>query len=34
MSLAGFERYLDRIAPVFLLFLGFTAAGATAALGA
>ncbi len=27
-------RFFDRIAPALLLFLGFTAAGATAALGA
>jgi hypothetical protein len=33
MSLAKFERVFDRLVPVFLLFLGFTAAGATAALG-
>ena len=33
MSLAKFERHLDRIAPVFLLFLGLVAAGATAGLG-
>jgi len=26
-------RYLDRFAPVFLLFLGMVAAGATAGLG-
>lgn len=32
MSLAKFERYLDRLAPAFLLFLGFTAAAATASL--
>lgn len=30
MSLA---KHLDRLAPVFLLFLGFTAAAGTAALG-
>jgi hypothetical protein len=28
-----FERFFDRIAPAFLLFLGFTAAAATAGLG-
>jgi hypothetical protein len=33
MSLAKFERVFDRFAPVFLLFLGFTAAVATAGLG-
>jgi len=27
-------RYFDRVAPVFLLFLGLAAAGATASLGA
>jgi hypothetical protein len=32
MSLATFERYFDRLAPAFLLFLGFIAAGATAGL--
>jgi hypothetical protein len=30
MSLA---KYFDRLAPVFLLFLGLAAAGATASLG-
>ena len=34
MSLANFERFLDRLAPAFLLFLGLTAAIATASLGA
>ena len=34
MSLAKFERCLDRLVPAFLLFLGFTAAIATASLGA
>ncbi len=34
MSLANFERIVDRLAPAFLLFLGLTAAFATAALGA
>ncbi len=34
MFLAKFERYFDRLAPVFLLFLGLTAAGGTAAIGA
>ena len=29
----SFERYLDRIAPTFLVFLGLIAAGATAGLG-
>ena len=33
MSLVNFERYFDRLAPAFLLFLGFTAAFATASLG-
>ena len=33
MSLANFERVFDRIAPAFLLFLGFTAAVATAGVG-
>ena len=33
MSLVQFERLFDRLAPVFLLFLGFTAAAATATLG-
>lgn len=32
MSLATFERHFDRLAPAFLLFLGFVAAGATAGL--
>jgi hypothetical protein len=27
-------RYLDQLAPAFLLFLGFIAAGGTAVLGA
>ena len=34
MSLAQFERVFDRLAPAFLLFLGFTAAVGTVALGA
>jgi hypothetical protein len=34
MSLAKFERVFDRLAPVFLLFLGLTAALATAGLSA
>jgi hypothetical protein len=34
MSLVNFERFCDRFAPAFLLFLGFTAALGTAALGA
>lgn len=34
MSLAGYERFFDRIAPAVLLFLGLTAAVATATLGA
>jgi hypothetical protein len=33
MFLARFERHFDRLAPVYLLFLGLTAAGATAAIG-
>ena len=33
MSLAKFERYFDRFTPVFLLFLGLTAAAATVSLG-
>ena len=33
MSLVQFERFFDRLAPAFLLFLGFTAAAATASLG-
>ena len=33
MSLAKFERYFDRLAPAFLLFLGLTAAGGSAVLG-
>jgi hypothetical protein len=33
MSLSQFESYFDRLAPAFLLFLGFVAAGATAGLG-
>ncbi len=33
MTLANFERGLDRIAPAFLLFLGLTAAVASAGLG-
>jgi hypothetical protein len=33
MSLANFERLFDRLAPVFLLFLGLTAAGAFATAG-
>ena len=32
MSLATFERHFDRLAPAFLLFLGFVAAGATVGL--
>lgn len=34
MSLAKYERFFDRLTPVFLLFLGFTAAAATVTLGA
>jgi hypothetical protein len=34
MSLAKFERFFDRVTPVFLLFLGLTAAVATVGLGA
>jgi hypothetical protein len=34
MSLVKFERIFDRLAPAFLLFLGLTAALATAGLGA
>ena len=33
MSLSQFERIFDRLTPAFLLFLGFTAAAATATLG-
>ena len=33
MSLANFERLFDRLAPAFLLFLGLTAAVATAGAG-
>ena len=33
MSLANFERLFDRFVPVFLLFLGLTAAFATADAG-
>jgi hypothetical protein len=33
MSLAKFERLFDRAVPAFLLFLGLTAAFATAGLG-
>jgi hypothetical protein len=33
MSLANFERVFDLLAPAFLLFLGLTAAFATAGLG-
>ena len=33
MSLANFERIFDKIAPAFLLFLGLTAAVATAGAG-
>lgn len=33
MSLAKFEGVFDRLAPSFLLFLGLTAAVATAGLG-
>jgi hypothetical protein len=33
MSLVKFERVFDRLAPVFLLALGLTAALATAGLG-
>jgi hypothetical protein len=32
MSLVNFARGLDRWAPAYLLFLGFTAAAATGAL--
>jgi len=34
MSLANFERFFDRAAPAFLLFLGLTVAAATAVVGA
>jgi len=34
MSLAKFERFFDRATPVFLLFLGLTAAVATEGMGA
>jgi hypothetical protein len=34
MSLIKFERFVDRIVPVFLLSLGLIAAFGTAALGA
>jgi hypothetical protein len=34
MSLANFERIFDRLAPAFLLFLGFVGAAATVTLGA
>ena len=34
MTLSQFERVFDRLTPAFLLFLGFTAAAATVALGA
>ena len=33
MSLANFERAFDRFTPVFLLFLGLTAAFAMAGVG-
>ena len=33
MSLANFERAFDSLTPAFLLFLGLTAAFATAGLG-
>jgi hypothetical protein len=33
MSLSQFEGFFDRIAPAFVLFLGLTAAFATAGLG-
>jgi hypothetical protein len=33
MSLANFERHVDKLVPAFLLFLSFTAAFATAGLG-
>jgi len=33
MSLSQFERFFDRAAPAFVLFLGLTAAFATASLG-
>lgn len=33
MSLAKFERFFDRFAPAFLLFLGATAAVGAAGLG-
>jgi len=33
MSLANFERLFDSLAPAFLLFLGLTAAVATAGAG-
>ena len=34
MSLVKFERFFDRLAPVFLMSLGLIAAFGTAALGA
>ncbi len=34
MSLVTFERFFDRLAPAFLLFLGLVAAFATAGLSA
>ena len=33
MSLSQFERVFDRLAPVFVLFLGFVAAAGTVGLG-
>ena len=33
MSLIKFERFIDRLAPVFLISLGLFVAGATAGLG-
>ena len=33
MSLSQFETFFDRLAPAFVLFLGLTAAFATAGLG-
>jgi hypothetical protein len=34
LAINNLGRFFDRIAPALLLFLGLTAAGATAALGA
>jgi hypothetical protein len=32
LAITTFEQFFDRLAPALLLFLGLTAAGATAAL--